>query len=284
MSRSHRFTVGTLSCATLFDGSRTMPLRAAFPAVPEATFQAVVSAENYPAEVTGGFNILYVEHEGKHCLIDTGLGSGELLASLGDIGLEPEAIDTVIITHHDGDHIGGLNDFPNAEVVMAKKAWELWTNDESRQGMVGEFIKLFRELSSDEREQRAAAREKHGAETLPSLKDRIRLVEPEKVLKGVQLIYAPGHRSDHYAVEITSGDETLIHVADSIRHPVQANYAWASFIDSYPEQIIKTNQMLLKRIVEKKALVFGMHFPFPALARVAEQNGRRSWRWLGSQR
>ena len=282
MGKSFKFSLGDISCATLFDGSRTMPLRATFPAIPESAFGEVVIAEEYPTEVTVGYNILYLTTAGKHCLIDSGIGSGELLVSLETLGLNPEDIDTLIVTHNDGDHIGGLKDFPNAEIVMARKAWELWTNEAARQGMIQEFIKLFEgKLSTEDLEARAASRENHGAKILPSLKDRVRLVEPdEEILKGIHLIYAPGHRTDHYAVDITSGEESLIHVADSIRHPVQAKYPWASFIDSYPEQVLKTNEKLLDRILHKNALIFGMHFPFPALARVSEQNNKRTWQWI----
>ena len=232
----YSFKLGTLDCAVLFDGSRNLTLKTMFPAVPDEELKRRISETNNKQELPTGFNVLYLKLDDKHCLIDAGLGSGELGESLTSLGVAPEAIDTIIITHNDGDHIGGLGQFSNAEIILTQHAWELWTNESSRQGMIEEFIKLFRDkISPEELEQRATSRERHGAETLPSLQDRVRLVEADvEVLPGVKLIYAPGHRTDHYAVQINSGGETLIHVVDSIRHPLQANHKWASFIDTDP--------------------------------------------------
>lgn len=95
----------------------------------------------------------------------------------------------------------------------------------------------------------------------------------ESVEVGYNLLY-----SDHSAVEIASQGETLLHVVDAIRHPVQvANPEWASFIDSLPAQIGPTNRLLLDRAVDKQATVFGAHLAFPALGRVEETD--EAWRW-----
>jgi N-acyl homoserine lactone hydrolase len=70
--------------------------------------------------------------DGKNILIDTGLpeilpeGESEfengqdVLAQLASIGVQPDAIDTVISTHYDGDHAGRHAAFTKAQYVVQR--------------------------------------------------------------------------------------------------------------------------------------------------------------------
>jgi glyoxylase-like metal-dependent hydrolase (beta-lactamase superfamily II) len=42
------------------------------------------------------------------------------------IGLRPEDVDTILITHHHWDHVSGVNYFPNANVYIQKRDVESW--------------------------------------------------------------------------------------------------------------------------------------------------------------
>jgi len=247
-----------------------------FPAVPEdALQQAMRDCGVMTDEVHTGYNCLHIDTDEHSVLIDTGGGAWHLHESLSAAGIDANAIDTIIITHGDGDHIGGISGFPNTRFVMTPQAWHLWTDPTERHGMVVEFIKLFHgKLSKEQLTERAVNREAYGSETLPALQFRVEFVELEtEFIPGFRLVAAPGHRRDHTAVEIQSagqsGVETLLHVVDGIRHPVQiANPRWVSFIDSYPEQTADTNVKLLERAIHNDALIFGAHLSFPALGRV----------------
>ncbi|MDR1195783.1 MAG: MBL fold metallo-hydrolase, partial [Endomicrobium sp.] len=68
-------------------------------------------------------------------LVDTGYGAG-LMAGLEKIGVKPEEVSIVLITHMHGDHISGLiknNEaaFPNAKVKIGKIEYDFWTSDDS---------------------------------------------------------------------------------------------------------------------------------------------------------
>jgi N-acyl homoserine lactone hydrolase len=47
-----------------------------------------------------------------------------VVAQLAEIGLQPDDIDTVIITHYDGDHIGQLDKFPHARLVVQRAQYD----------------------------------------------------------------------------------------------------------------------------------------------------------------
>lgn len=44
-------------------------------------------------------------------------------SKLNALGIEPEEIATIIISHFHPDHIGGLKDFPHSQFICSKKSW-----------------------------------------------------------------------------------------------------------------------------------------------------------------
>ncbi|MCC7485140.1 MAG: MBL fold metallo-hydrolase [Burkholderiales bacterium] len=53
-------------------------------------------------------NALLVECEGTRVLLDCGFGLAEVTARLARIGIEPGALDAIVVTHEHGDHGGGV--------------------------------------------------------------------------------------------------------------------------------------------------------------------------------
>lgn len=55
-------------------------------------------------------------------LVDTGSRSTaeKLKAGLEAAGISADDVDTVVLTHHHADHVGGIGLFPDAEIVMAQ--------------------------------------------------------------------------------------------------------------------------------------------------------------------
>jgi glyoxylase-like metal-dependent hydrolase (beta-lactamase superfamily II) len=284
----HQFSVGAFSCRVLKEGARQSTVTENIGGASEADILAMLAKIDFPNEVEVGFNNLLIDTGNHKVLVDTGFGDGVLLSNLASIGLTPDNIDILIITHGDGDHIGGLltpdgnSAFPKATIYLWENSWDLWTSEIGRANMVKEFIKLMdrRGLNEPQKTEMGANRAKYGAETLLKIRDQvIRVPVNEEIIPGIQLVPAPGHRSDHTGLLVESNGEALLHVVDSIRHPIQmANPNLYSYIDSYGDVVAKTNRKLLKLAIEKNAILFGAHLTFPAIGRVTKK-GEDWWAW-----
>lgn len=277
MTNFHSFTLGTFTCTTLLDFARERTPRDTFPRIDPVELQKEIDAGGYDLALDNPMPlhgvVLLVETGQNRVLIDAGLPSemgGRLVQSLADAGHQPSDIDTLIVTHGDYDHIGGLGNFPDSQIVLPTHAYQLWT--ENTEGMVEEFMKLMRDgMTAEEAESQAAGRRAYGDVLIElNRQQRLTLVESgREVLPGIRLIDAPGHRRDHVAVEVVSGGQTLLHVVDAFRHELQMKrHDFYCLFDSYPETLAETMVMLMDRAAEKDTLVFGSHFQFPALFRI----------------
>ena len=272
MTAPHHFKLGKFDCYTICEGGRTITFEEMFPDASAETLTAAKSACNVTSnEIASSYTVLLVDTGSEKILVDTGFGQGKLVEGLATLDLKPADITRVIITHSDGDHIGGIRDYPNAIINIPRTAHEKWTSDSGNMGMVTEFTQLFAEKAPAERlAAMTRGRTQYGLETLPSLKDQIQLVEAgSEIVPGITIFEAFGHRSDHHCLAIESGGATLIHVVDSIRHPIQVHdTSITSWIDSYPELIPSTNQMLIEKATG--GLIVGAHIAFPSIGRITQ--------------
>lgn len=62
-------------------------------------------------------SVARVETTAGTVLVDSGFRPGVVDRKLARLGDEPEDIIAVLVTHGDGDHVGGLDRFPNAEII-----------------------------------------------------------------------------------------------------------------------------------------------------------------------
>lgn len=87
----------------------------------------------YVLECTTGSHVYLVKAE-VNILIDTGWPglSGKILAELQSLGIAPDSISNILLTHHDADHVG------NAKQLQDATGAKVWASEEDIPYIIGE--------------------------------------------------------------------------------------------------------------------------------------------------
>lgn len=268
----YRYKVGSLEITAVLDG--VLNLNAGLFTSAEKgeaqhlLEQSFTSPEAIPAPV----NAFLINTGSKLFLVDAGSpagfapNAGRLLTSLRTAGVEPEAIDAVLLTHLHLDHIGALAagsrmTFPNAELVLAEPEHAFWM-DETNANRAPEAVKPFFVAS------RAAVQPYEAAK-------RIRQVGPGiEVLPSVWTESAPGHTPGHTMYRVSSGADSLLIVGDII-HATALQFArpeWSIAFDSNQIEAAATRRRVLEQAASDRFAVAGMHIGFPGIGHVARES------------
>jgi glyoxylase-like metal-dependent hydrolase (beta-lactamase superfamily II) len=277
-SNRKSFSVGDIQCIAINDGTFSYPPDWFFSNVPQEQLESSLRDHNLSlTQVVSPYTCLVIKAGQHKALVDTGADglaptTGDLLKHLKAEGITPEEITTVVLTHAHPDHIGGVLDtsgkpaFPNARYVMSKTEWDFWTPtpDLRSTGMDDHVKELLVNCA---------------LKNLPPLKACMELLEAEKeIVPGVRAIPAPGHTPGHIVLVISSAKEQLLHMADTVLHPMHLEHpAWRTIFDLNQDDAATTRRRLLDRAAADKLSVLAYHFPFPGLGHVTSTGS--AWRW-----
>ncbi len=183
------------------------------------------------------------------------MNSGLLPASLAELGIKPESVTHIVLTHLHIDHIGWVAPkgerlfFPNAEIYYGDADWtpliaNVPSDDPAR--LVMEF-----------------ARE-HGV--LHPMSES--LVE---IVPGVRAIHTPGHTPGSYIVAVGSETDHVLLTGDVIEHPDQLSQQGIHFLtDGDREQAAATRSDLISKISASGSPIATAHIPAPVFRRVGK--------------
>lgn len=284
---SYRFTLGKFACFAISDGNFNYPLASFFANAPEDKLKETLHQHRLPIDhISTPYTCLLVDTGQHKVLIDTGAGNlaqsaakmfpsvdhtttvtGQLLQNMRAVGIEPDDVDTVVITHAHPDHVGGTLDeegkliFTNAHYFIARDEWEFWTSETALAKAPAAMVHIARH-------------------NLEPLGDRLTLInDASEIVPGIRAMATPGHTPGHMALAITSEGEQLWHISDVVLHPLHLEHpAWIPAFDISAEQAAASKHRIFNGAAEEQVLIFAHHFPpFPNLGYVLRQ--AQGWQW-----
>ncbi|MGJ3237081.1 MAG: MBL fold metallo-hydrolase [Anaerolineae bacterium] len=275
----YRFNLGLFEVTVVSDGVTSVPVgQIAANAVPEELTTLLI-ANNLDTETTRfQLNIVLVNTGDRLVLIDTGdltgfagPATGKLVPTLNALGIAPEDINDVIISHWHWDHMGGMTTngqptFPNAQYHFSQIDYDF-----VKSNAVPEPLLDFAQVSLA---QLAPIEAVDGLLTFYGNED--------EVVSGIQAVHTPGHSPGHYSFLIESEGEQLLLVVDAILHPQVSvqQPQWFGFIED-PIVSVETRQSLMTRLADEQIPMLAYHFPFPGIGYIARVSD--GFRYIASQ-
>ena len=213
MSRISKTTVGSINVTTLRDGERTLPLEA-LKNLSDEDSDTIKSDENQSFTFTN-FNACVIQNGKQNLLVDTGCGTlfgptcGFIFDALNELGLVPDDITDIFITHLHPDHIGGcINEdgsavFKNANFKIVEKEYNFW---------------ISKEFSADEINGRDWSSLAQNVLSAYDAQLEV-LIKNKDIISGVSTVALPGHTPGHTGFRVDDGNHSMFHMGDIIHVP-----------------------------------------------------------------
>ena len=205
-------------------------------------------------------NLFVLKAHGKSILFDTGLGDclsereKKIYAVKGDtametglkeIGLEPDDIDIVFLSHLHTDHCGGavtnvsgeyVPRFGKAQYIVQKREWHDAMNPNERTAAV--YIP-----------QRLSALEQSG---------QLELIDGDvEIMPDIRAVVTGGHTPGHQAIEAVSDGIKVVYYADILPSSYFLKIAYVSGLDLDPTRTMDVKRRLYAKLLKQDhAIVF----------------------------
>ncbi|HVG51920.1 MAG TPA: MBL fold metallo-hydrolase [Xanthobacteraceae bacterium] len=181
------------------------------------------------------------------------------------VGITPDKIDTVVLTHLHIDHVGWntrrdggkwVPTFPNAQYVMSKIERDAWDPARGAKDRPENFNLPFVD-SVQPILDAGLARLVDGSETL---------------FEGIDLMLIPGHAPGMIALRVRSRGEEALFAGDIAHQPIQiAQPDWSTKYCSDPKLAAATRRRILNYCADTGCLLLPVHFGRPYCGRIARR-------------
>lgn len=276
----YQFRVGDIRATVVSDGVIGGPPRIYASDASELELQEALRRAFLPPDhLTLNLNTLLIEVGGRRILLEAGAGQtmgpngGQLFANLAALGLRPEDIDVVVVSHTHPDHVGNLRAadggkaFPKATVFAPRADWDFFVR--------GELDLSYMPVPEDFRRRFGAAIKR----SVEPVAVGIELYEAgTEIVPGLSTLVAGGHTPGMATFLVHSGDAQLLLTADLAYHPVvNIEHGWLPGPDRNKEQAQESRVRIFDRAASERMLVLGFHYPFPGLGRMLKLDNAYAW-------
>ncbi len=283
-----RFRHGAFECTVVSDGILQMgPAHVNFPTADRASIESLLTEYHLPPEsVRLNENVLIIDTGDALVQFDSGvgtdpdlgrgffgLGTGQVVPTMREAGIDPADIDIVAITHTHPDHVWGLVDpggapvYPNATIAVSREDFDYWTDlshvaSAPNQHMKDHFIGAHKNLVPYAEAGRISW-----------------MSDGSEVVPGITAIASPGHSPGHLVYRVTSEDQVMIVWGDLCHHQVLLlqHPEWAFQFD-YDQPAATAQRWRIYDLVEsERDVVLAYHFPFPGLGYLRKDGTGYAW-------
>jgi glyoxylase-like metal-dependent hydrolase (beta-lactamase superfamily II) len=273
---AHRF--GEATVTAISDGGF---LWAPQLSAPESEWRRAMPEANAAGEVLLGHTMVLIQLAGAVVLVDAGLDdpgpespwmpprtvrSPGVEQGLARLGIRPEAVTHVALTHAHGDHIAGATvvrggpdgervpRYPRARYLLGRRDWDGNPARSQERSLVAVHLGTLDRLG------------------------RLDLVDGEtEIVPGVTLLPAPGDSPGHYVVRVTSGGDRLYVTGDLFHHACEVEHPdWVS-PGRDPLASRASRERLSAEAAAAGATVVFSHERFPPWGQIVATPGGYRW-------
>jgi glyoxylase-like metal-dependent hydrolase (beta-lactamase superfamily II) len=253
--------------------------------VPEAEWRRAIPEADMRGMISYGLNLAHIQLGDASILIDTGgiddpsSGMAQLFATwfpsftpspglhagLTHLGIHPDAITHVLITHAHRDHFAGVTTvrdgqpvacFPHAHHLIAQGDWDPSRSqeqpDETLTRAIGTIEQLgLLEVIQDERE----------------------------VVPGVTMIPAPGETAGHSIMRVRSAGQSFYYLGDLFHYACEVEHPEWMDPGRDPVMMRRSRDQLMAEAAASHALLVFTHAPFPGWGRIVPTATGYRWEW-----
>ena len=244
---------------------------------PEAEWRRAMPGADAAGQLPFDTSVVHVALGDASVLLDLGHGdaperfmseppdrrSPGVLSGLATIGVGPEHVTHVVISHAHFDHFAGATteragrtepSFPRARHFVGRAEWE---GDRDRDG---EGAAMNHHLGALER------------------RGLLELVDGDReIWPGIAMLHAPGESPGHAIVRVRSGGQSFYYLGDLFHHVCEVEHLDWVPRGRDPAATLASRRRLIDEAVPSRATLLFTHHQFPGWGRIVPSD--RGYRW-----
>jgi glyoxylase-like metal-dependent hydrolase (beta-lactamase superfamily II) len=276
----YRINIGTIEVTALYDGVIELDAKLLHKTTPQQV-QALL-ARQFRENPTATAVNAYLVNTGSHLvLIDTGAADlfgptlGKVVDNLVASGYRADQVDTILITHLHGDHVGGVLGrdgkpaFPNATLRFAAKEGAFWL-DPATMARAPKDAQGFFKMAQDRVAPYSAAGKLSTFEA-----------DTREIVPGVKVMPTPGHTPGHTAYLIESNGQRMLVIGDLV-HNAAVQFPKPDVtieFDIDEKAAAAMRRHVFEHAAKEKVLIAGAHLPFPGIGHV-RADGKNAYAYV----
>ena len=193
--------------------------------------------------VDSGFDPVVGRRRGRTLLVDP-------LHAIRDLGVSPQSVEALIVSHFHYDHVGNARALPSSRVLVPAHELEFWRSSADAPTHVTEHVEQ-RELDYLFDLEAAGGLEKYKG--------------GDAVLPGVEAIELPGHTPGHCGFMVETFSGPLLLAVDAVHFHIELERGWPFWVYVDLTEVHRSYETVRNLLAASGARLIPGHDPDPVL-------------------